>query len=135
MVAASRALFGGGDLAELDEATLARRGRRAAVGDGAARTGSPSSTCWWRPGWRPAAAAARRTIERGRRLREQRQGHRRDAVPAPADLLHGRWLVLRRGRRTLAAVELRRTERAPAGRDWRRMRRSEHATGLSACSR
>ena len=29
-----------------------------------------------------------------------------DAVPDPADLLHGRFLVLRRGRRLVAGVEL-----------------------------
>ena len=28
-----------------------------------------------------------------------------DAVPAAEDLLHGRWLVLRRGKRNLVAVE------------------------------
>jgi tyrosyl-tRNA synthetase len=29
-----------------------------------------------------------------------------DAVPAKEDLLHGRWLVLRRGKKNLAAVEV-----------------------------
>ncbi len=29
-----------------------------------------------------------------------------DAVPGPEDLLHGRWLVLRRGKKNLAAVEI-----------------------------
>ena len=29
-----------------------------------------------------------------------------EAVPATADLLHGRWLVLRRGKKTIAGVEI-----------------------------
>jgi tyrosyl-tRNA synthetase len=28
-----------------------------------------------------------------------------EMIPGDADLLHGRWLILRRGKRTLAAVE------------------------------
>jgi tyrosyl-tRNA synthetase len=30
-----------------------------------------------------------------------------DAVPEPGDLLHGRFLVLRRGKRTVGGVEVR----------------------------
>ena len=51
-------------------------------------------------------SAARRTLaEGGIYLNNRRVGDPAQA-PSEADLLAGRWLVLRRGKRTLSAVEL-----------------------------
>ena len=73
VIAASAALFGQGDLADLDEATL-----RAAIAELPA-DGRPtrwaSSTCWLPPASRLQVGRAPH-CGRGRRLREQPQGHR-----------------------------------------------------------
>ena len=105
-VAASEALFGAGDLAALDERTLAASLAelpRAEVG------GTPPEMLdlLVETGLARSRSDARRTIaEGGAYLNNARVGdpaHR----PAPADFLHGRWLVLRRGKRQLAVVERR----------------------------
>lgn len=57
-----------------------------------------------RTGLCPSRSAARRTVaEGGVYINNRRVGGVEDA-PRTADLLHGRWLVLRRGRRTLASI-------------------------------
>jgi tyrosyl-tRNA synthetase len=50
-------------------------------------------------------SAARRAIAEGGAYLNNRKVADEDARPAVADLLHGRFLVLRRGRRTVAGVE------------------------------
>ncbi|TDU03518.1 tyrosyl-tRNA synthetase [Streptomyces sp. 846.5] len=103
-IAASRALFGQGDLAELDAATLdaavaelpqAQVGELAGVVDLLAATGLV-----------PSKSAARRAVKEGGAYLNNAKVTDEEAVPTTADLLHGRWLVLRRGKRSLAAVEL-----------------------------
>ena len=74
-----------------------RGGRRAAV--------AHRSAGGERPGQQPLGGAPHR--HRGRRLPEQRAGRRPGAAAPAEDLLHGRWLVLRRGKRTVAVVERR----------------------------
>jgi tyrosyl-tRNA synthetase len=105
VVAASQALFGQGELADLDPATLA-----AAVAE------LPHATVRELPsvvdllvetGLAPSKSAARRTVNEGGAYLNNAKVADEDAVPARTDLLHGRWLVLRRGKRNLAAVELR----------------------------
>ena len=54
----------------------------------------------------PSKSAARRAVAEGGAYVNNRRIDDEDAVVGPADLLHGRWLLLRRGRRSLAAVEL-----------------------------
>ena len=51
-------------------------------------------------------SAARRMIAEGGAYLNNARVSAEDAVPGPGDLLHGRFLVLRRGRRTVAGVEL-----------------------------
>ncbi len=102
--AASRALFGQGTLEDLDERTLAAALSElpcAAVGpalpgivDLLVRTGLCDSR-----------SAARRTVREGGAYLNNGKVPDEDYAPGPADLLHGRWLVLRRGKRQLAAVE------------------------------
>jgi tyrosyl-tRNA synthetase len=104
VIAASRALFGQGELAGLDEATLAaalselpraKVSELVPVVDLLAETGLASSK-----------SAARRTIKEGGAYVNNTKVVGEDAVPSQSDLLHGRWLVLRRGKRNLAAVQV-----------------------------
>src|SRR5262249_33216540 len=106
--AASRALFGQGELAELDEATLA-----AAVAE------VPSVLVPLRPEGLPTVvdllaetglgqskSAARRVIAEGGAYVNNQKVASEDAAPDRSDPLHGRFLVLRRGKRTVAGVEV-----------------------------
>jgi tyrosyl-tRNA synthetase len=49
---------------------------------------------------------ARRIVEDGGAYLNNRRIADPDLVPTASDLHHGRWLVLRRGKRSLAAVEV-----------------------------
>ncbi|WP_405671791.1 tyrosine--tRNA ligase [Streptomyces canus] len=104
VIAASRALFGQGELAELDEKTLTaalsevphiRVTELGAVVDLFAEVGLVASK-----------SAARRTVKEGGAYVNNVKVAAEDAVAAKEDLLHGRWLVLRRGKKNLAAVEV-----------------------------
>jgi len=109
VVAASRALFGQGELAELDERTLA-----------AALAEIPSATVRVAPGESLPSVAdlmaatgivrsksdARRVISEGGAYLNNRRVTSEDDRPDPADLLRGRFLVVRRGKRTVGGVEI-----------------------------
>jgi tyrosyl-tRNA synthetase len=107
-IAASKALFGQGDLAELDEATLA-----AALAE-AGRVTVPPAADGLPPvvdlltatGVAPSKSAARRVIAEGGAYLNNRKVTSPDALPERSDLLHGRFLVVRRGKRTVAGVEV-----------------------------
>ncbi|WP_432124527.1 tyrosine--tRNA ligase [Streptomyces sp. C10-9-1] len=104
VVAASKALFGQGELAELDEATL-----RAALSElPHARVAEllPVVDLLVEVGLAPSRSGARRTVKEGGAYVNNVKVTAEDAVPAETELLHGRWLVLRRGKRNLAAVEV-----------------------------
>ena len=103
-VAASKALFGQGDLADLEPATLA-----------AALAEVPKATVTElgqlvdllvESGLAPSRSGARRTIKEGGAYLNNAKVTDEEALAGADDLLHGRWLVLRRGKRNLAAVEL-----------------------------
>ena len=51
-------------------------------------------------------SAARRAIAEGGAYLNNRKVLSEDAEPGRADLLHGRFLVLRRGKRTVGGVEV-----------------------------
>lgn len=104
VVAASKALFGQGELGDLDEATL-----RAALSElPHARVTEllPVVDLLTEVGLAPSKSGARRTVKEGGAYVNNVKVTAEDAVPAASDLLHGRWLVLRRGKRNLAAVEV-----------------------------
>jgi tyrosyl-tRNA synthetase len=105
-VAASQALFGRGELAELKPATL--RAALAEAGLVEVRGVLPSVAALFKEaGLVSSLNEARRTVaEGGAYVNNARVEDADAAVPADA-LLHGRWLVLRRGKRTVAGVELR----------------------------
>ncbi|MFE3142815.1 tyrosine--tRNA ligase [Streptomyces scopuliridis] len=104
VVAASRALFGQGELAGLDEATLS-----AALSElPRAEVAEPASVVdlFAETGLAPSKSAARRTVKEGGAYVNNVKVSDADTVPDRTELLHGRWLVLRRGKRNLAAVEV-----------------------------
>jgi len=105
VIAASQALFGRGDLAALAPATLG-----AALAEaGLAQVGSALPTVaelFRLAGLASSLGEARRTVaEGGAYINNERVTAADEGVSADA-LLHGRWLVLRRGKRTVAGVEL-----------------------------
>ncbi|MGP4013603.1 tyrosine--tRNA ligase [Streptomyces sp. 4N124] len=104
VIAASRALFGQGELAELDDRTLA-----AALSEvphvRVAELG-PVVDLFAEVGLVASKSAARRTVKEGGAYVNNVKVAAEDFVPVEADLLHGRWLVLRRGKKSLAAVEV-----------------------------
>src|SRR5262249_23191713 len=123
--AAARALFGQGDLRDLDEVTLAaaiaeiphaesdQALRRWVVPatDSASREGQAApglvlsiadlmAAC----GIVPSKSAARRAIAEGGAYLNNVKVTDVDASPEASDFIHGRYLVLRRGRRTVGGI-------------------------------
>jgi tyrosyl-tRNA synthetase len=123
VVAASQALFGHGDLRALDEQTLAAAlaevpsaivsaGQSAGAEhepgrDGAGQGGLPKvADLMAAAGITASKSAARRAISEGGAYLNNVKVPDVDAAPVPGDLLHGRFLVLRRGKRTVGGVEI-----------------------------
>lgn len=104
VIAASKALFGQGELTELDEATLA-----AAISElpnaKVSELGQVTDM-FAEVGLAPSKSAARRTVKEGGAYVNNVKVTAEDAVVAADELLHGRWLVLRRGKKNLAAIEV-----------------------------
>jgi len=106
---ASKALFGAGELTDLDPDTL-----RDAVAELPSvrlpREPQPVIDLLVATGLSASRSAARRTLQEGGAYLNNVKlvgGEKPDTVTVDvADLLHDRWLLLRRGRRALAAVEL-----------------------------
>jgi tyrosyl-tRNA synthetase len=128
-IAASRALFGQGDLTGLDAKTLAAAlaevpNRRVVLKGALFAVSSPALDERQEPalavyslaelptvadlmaatGIVPSKSAARRTIAEGGAYLNNRKVSEPDARPDQHDLLHGRFLVLRRGKRTVGGV-------------------------------
>jgi tyrosyl-tRNA synthetase len=108
--AASKALFGRHVLTELDEATLSAALAETPGGQVPRGAALPSYVdLLVASGVVSSKSAARRAIaEGGAYVNNLRLDPKTDpdATPAPNDLLHGRWLVLRRGKRTVGGVEI-----------------------------
>ena len=106
VIAASQAIFGHGELRQLDEATVAAVA--AAVPHTEVDEELPSVTdLLVASGLASSRSEARRTIaDGGAYVNNERVGDP-EQRPSADDLLHGRWLVLRRGKRTVAVVERR----------------------------
>ncbi|MFD3522069.1 tyrosine--tRNA ligase [Streptomyces sp. NPDC058653] len=104
VVAASKALFGQGELTGLDAPTLA-----AALSElPHARVAelAPVVDLLTEVGLAPSKSAARRTVKEGGAYVNNAKVMDAEAVPDSGELLHGRWLVLRRGKKNLAAIEV-----------------------------
>ncbi|WP_421733408.1 tyrosine--tRNA ligase [Cellulomonas sp.] len=103
VVAASQALFGRGSLGDLDAATLAAAVAELPSAPGAA--GDSIADLLAATGVVTSKGAARRAIAEGGASVNNARVASEDAVLTADDLLHGRWAVLRRGKRTLAVVD------------------------------
>ncbi|MPZ95965.1 MAG: tyrosine--tRNA ligase [Propionibacteriales bacterium] len=105
--AAAAALFGGDGLTELDDKTLAAALREANLVTVEAGETLPTVVdLLVVAGLAPSKSAARRTVrEGGAYVNNERVTDPELAVGRDA-LLHGRWLVLRKGKRTMAGVEV-----------------------------
>jgi len=108
-VAASRALFGQGDLRALDAKTLAAAlaevplARLPEPGDAL----PPVADLMAEVGIVPSKSAGRRAIAEGGAYLNNTKVTDQDSVPLASDLLHGKFLVLRRGKRTVGGIEVR----------------------------
>jgi tyrosyl-tRNA synthetase len=102
---ASRALFGRGELARLDEATLRAALRETSIAE--LKPGTPDGIVdlLVATGLAQSKGAARRTIAEGGVSVNNTKVDDEDWAPQPTDFLHGRWLVLRRGKRNIAGIE------------------------------
>ncbi|UTM35432.1 tyrosine--tRNA ligase [Rhodococcus pyridinivorans] len=103
---ASRALFGRGELGELDEPTLAAALTEASVTE--LRAGEPDTIIdlLVASGLCESKGAARRTIKEGGASVNNVRIASEEWTPRDGELLHGRWLVLRRGKRNFAGVRV-----------------------------
>ncbi|MDV8001710.1 tyrosine--tRNA ligase [Rhodococcus sp. IEGM 1408] len=107
VLAASLALFGRGELGGLDEATLA-----AALEDAGAVDVEPDAPrtivdLLAASGLSESKGAARRAVGEGGAYVNNERISDPEWQPAPGDLLHGTWLVLRRGKKSFAGVRVR----------------------------
>ena len=102
--AASAALFGGGELSGLSPDTLGAALREA----GSVSVATPLSVVdlLVEAGLARSKGEARRTVAEGGAYVNNVRVEDPDHVPAAADLIAGRWLVLRRGKKSFAGVEV-----------------------------
>jgi tyrosyl-tRNA synthetase len=102
---ASAALFGRGELQDLDEPTLAAALREAAVAE--LSPGGPAGIVdlLVATGLSDSKGAAKRTVAEGGVSVNNQRIDSEEWAASPADFLHGKWLVLRRGKRNIAGVE------------------------------
>lgn len=102
---ASQALFGRAELSELDESTLAAALRETSVAS--LKPGEPAGIIdlLVSTGLSASKGAARRTIAEGGVSVNNQRIESEEWAAQPADFLHGRWLVVRRGKRNIAGVE------------------------------
>ena len=111
VIAASRALFGQGELRDIDERTLADAFTEVPHAEVFLATPDeplpPYVELLALTGIVPSRSAARRAVAEGGAYLNNVRVTAEDAVPTRADLLHGRYLILRRGKRTVGAVDVR----------------------------
>lgn len=101
---ASQALFGRADLAELDEPTLS-----AALGETTVAEFDAAPTIvelLVSSGLSESNKAARRAVSEGGAYVNNEKITDADWAPAAADLLHGGWLVVRRGKKSIAGAKI-----------------------------
>ena len=106
VVAASQALFGRGDLAELDAATLEAAMVEAPTAEVRLSDEPTLVDLLVETGLATGKGAARRTIGEGGAYVNNRKISDDEWQPGTADLLHGEWLVVRRGKRHTTGVKV-----------------------------
>jgi len=106
VVAASQALFGRGELRDLDAATLDAAMAEAPTGTARLAEEPTIVDLLVTAGLSPSRGAARRTVSEGGAYVNNVKVAEEDWRPTEQDLLHGKWLVLRRGKRNTAGVQM-----------------------------
>jgi len=106
VIAASQALFGRGELRELDESTLTAALAETSVGSVRMADGPTIVDVLVSAGLVDGRGAARRTVNEGGAYVNNVKIADEAWQPTSEDLLHGRWLVVRRGKRHMAGVEV-----------------------------
>jgi tyrosyl-tRNA synthetase len=107
VIAASQALFGRGTLDELDPGTLGAALVEAGLTTIPAGPDLPTyASLLKESGLVSSMNEARRAIADGGAYVNNTRVTDPEGMPASSDLLHGRWLVLRRGKKTIAGVEI-----------------------------
>ncbi|MGL4172816.1 MAG: tyrosine--tRNA ligase [Actinomycetota bacterium] len=99
---ASKALFGGGDLGAVDEATV--RDVIAEIPQVTAAVGSPIVDAFVGAGLAPSRGAARRVIAEGGAYVNNKKLSDPDSVVTVEQLMHRRYSILRRGKKTVAGL-------------------------------
>ena len=104
---AAKALFGQGEISELDLATL--DSALSQLPKTQVKRGDPFPT--WvdllaATGVVDSKSAARRIVKEGGAYLNNKKVENEDFTPSKSDLLHGKYLLLRKGKRDLAAVEV-----------------------------
>ncbi|ORW15997.1 tyrosine--tRNA ligase [Mycolicibacter nonchromogenicus] len=102
---ASQALFGRGELTRLDESTLTAALRETEVAQLQPGAADSIVDLLVATGLSASRGAARRTIGEGGVSVNNVRIDSEEWTPQPENFLHGRWLVLRRGKRNVAGVE------------------------------
>jgi tyrosyl-tRNA synthetase len=102
--AASAALFGRAELSTLDARTLADA--VAELPSAQVTVGTPVAEAFAATGLSPSRGAARRTVAEGGAYVNNAKVTDQDAVLGADQLLHGRYAVLRRGKKSLAVATL-----------------------------
>ncbi|WP_082399635.1 tyrosine--tRNA ligase [Gordonia phthalatica] len=103
---ASKALFGRAELADLDEATLAAALGETGIAEFSAGAEPTIVELLVQSGLADSNKAARRAVDEGGAYVNNVKVTDADWKPAADDLLFGRWLVLRRGKKTFAGAKI-----------------------------
>ncbi|WP_367137259.1 tyrosine--tRNA ligase [Saccharothrix sp. HUAS TT1] len=106
VIAASQALFGRGELRGLDLSTLEAAMAEAPTGEVRLADGPTIVDLLVSSGLAESKGAARRTVKEGGAYVNNAKVSDEEWVPAQDDLLHGSWLVVRRGKRNTAGVRV-----------------------------
>jgi tyrosyl-tRNA synthetase len=104
---AAAALFGGGDLRSISTTTLAAALREAGSTAVSGATMPSVVDLFVETGLAKSKGEARRTVSEGGAYLNNERVEDPDLVPGDGDLLGGEWLVLRRGKKKFAGVEVR----------------------------
>ncbi|MFY2789942.1 tyrosine--tRNA ligase [Rhodococcus sp. KRD162] len=103
---ASRALFGRAELTDLDEATLAAALHEASVAEVSVDSPRTIVDLLVATGLSESKGAARRAVKEGGASINNVKISDEEWTPTAEDLLHGQWLVVRRGKRNFAGARL-----------------------------
>jgi len=106
VVAASQALFGKGEFSALDEPTLESVMAEVPTGQVALSDEPTIVDLLVAAGLSESKGAARRTVREGGAYVNNTKISDEEWRPEPADALHGKWLIVRRGKRNVAGVRL-----------------------------